>query len=153
MDAPTLTQLFNLNQRALKINLEGISDEESRLLPPSGNSINWVVGHIVSNRQGILELAGETAHWTEADYAAYERGSNRLDPGAARPLAGILADLDRSQEALVRGLERMGPAEMAVAKGNSTVGAHILFLQFHEAYHVGQTGLLRRLIGKTGAIR
>jgi uncharacterized damage-inducible protein DinB len=153
MDAPTLTQLFNLNQRALKINLEGISDEESRLLPPSGNSINWVVGHIVSNRQGILELAGETTHWIEADYAAYERGSNRLEPNQARPLAGILADLDRSQEALVRGLERMGPAEMAVPKGNSTVGAHILFLQFHEAYHVGQTGLLRRLIGKTGAIR
>jgi uncharacterized damage-inducible protein DinB len=150
MDAPTLTQL---NQRALKINLEGIRDEESRLLPPSGNSINWVVGHIVSNRQGILELAGETTHWIEADYAAYERGSNRLEPNQARPLAGILADLDRSQEALVRGLERMGPAEMAVPKGNSTVGAHILFLQFHEAYHVGQTGLLRRLIGKTGAIR
>ena len=153
MDAPTLTQLFNFNQRALKINLDGISDEESRLLPPSGNSINWVVGHIVANRQGILELAGETAHWVEADYAAYERGTNRLEPNQARPLAGILADLDRSQEALVRGLERMGAAEMAVPKGNSTVGAHILFLQFHEAYHVGQTGLLRRLIGKTGAIR
>jgi hypothetical protein len=153
MDASTLTQLFNFNQRALKINLEGVSDDESRLLPPSGNSLNWVVGHIVANRQGILELAGEKPHWAEADYAAYERGSTRLEPNQARPLAGILADLDRSQEALVRGLERMGPAQLAVEQGNSTVGTRILFLQFHEAYHVGQTGLLRRLIGKTGAIR
>ena len=28
----------------------------------------------------------------------------------------------------------------------------LAFLQFHEAYHSGQLGLLRRIVGKPGAI-
>ena len=31
-------------------------------------------------------------------------------------------------------------------------GGNCLLL-FHEAYHVGQTGVLRRLLGRSGAIR
>ena len=33
-----------------------------------------------------------------------------------------------------------------------TLGWRLAFLQFHEAYHAGQLGLLRRLLGKDGAI-
>jgi len=31
-------------------------------------------------------------------------------------------------------------------------GMQLHFLQFHEAYHVGQIGLMRRVVGKPGAI-
>jgi len=31
-------------------------------------------------------------------------------------------------------------------------GAQLHFLHFHEAYHAGQLGLLRRMAGKDGAI-
>jgi len=29
----------------------------------------------------------------------------------------------------------------------------VTFLAFHESYHTGQTGILRRIIGKEGAIK
>ena len=32
------------------------------------------------------------------------------------------------------------------------LGDRLSFLQFHETYHAGQTGILRRLAGKKGAI-
>lgn len=35
----------------------------------------------------------------------------------------------------------------------NTRGRQLEFLQFHEAYHVGQVGLLGRLLGKDDAIR
>ena len=34
-----------------------------------------------------------------------------------------------------------------------TVGSLLMTIAWHQAYHVGQTGLLRRLAGKEGAIR
>ena len=34
-----------------------------------------------------------------------------------------------------------------------TVGETLFVLQFHEAYHAGQTGLLRRMAGHDGAIK
>ena len=33
------------------------------------------------------------------------------------------------------------------------VGSLLAGLLFHEAYHVGQTGVLRRLIGMDGALK
>ena len=35
---------------------------------------------------------------------------------------------------------------------NETVGSLLASIAFHEAYHLGQTGLSRRLLGKTGAL-
>jgi hypothetical protein len=154
MDNATLTHLFSFNQRALKLNLDGVSHEESVRLPASGgNSINWVVGHIVANRQAVLELASQPRFWTEDQARPYVRGSQPLSPSDARPLAEILGDLDRSQDVLAQGFERLSPEALAAERGKSTVEAQILFLHFHEAYHIGQTGILRRLIGKPGAIR
>jgi hypothetical protein len=154
MDSATLTHMFNFNQRALKINLDGITHEDSVRLPsPAGNSINWIVGHLVANRQAVLELAGEPTIWSDADSAPYDRGSKPLAPEDARPMAALVADFDRTQEAIARGLARLGPTELAAPKGNSTVAAQLIFLHFHEAYHIGQTGIVRRLIGKPGAIR
>jgi uncharacterized damage-inducible protein DinB len=37
--------------------------------------------------------------------------------------------------------------------GIGTVREALAVLQFHEAYHAGQVGLLRRLLGKPGVIK
>jgi hypothetical protein len=34
-----------------------------------------------------------------------------------------------------------------------TVGSLLAALAFHEAYHVGQTGILRRVIGREGVVK
>jgi hypothetical protein len=71
----------------------------------------------------------------------------------------VLDDFARSQAMVEDALDRLSDAAIAspvdpqpplMAKN---VGEMLAGLHFHEAYHVGQTGLLRRLLGKPGSIR
>ncbi len=149
-----LVMNFRNNHWVITQHAAGMTHEESvRAHGSGGNSMNWVVGHIVASRNGVLSLLGEPPVWSAADAAPYKRGSSQLDPAAARPLPSILADLDRSQERLLACLERVTEEELAATRGESTLGKQLAFLQFHESYHAGQTGLLRRLAGKEGVIR
>ena len=155
MSAQSLQKLFDVNQYALNVNVEGLSHEESLLQPAGGgNCLNWVVGHIVANRNHVLGLLGEAPIWPEADYERFKRGSAPVrDAGGARPLAKTLEDFARSQERIRAGLNRVGDAGLAAKAGEETVGEKLAFLHFHEAYHIGQAALLRRMAGKDGAIR
>lgn len=149
-----LTMNFRNNHWVLTQHAAGITHEESLARSGSGgNTFNWVLGHIVASRNDILALLGEPPVWSEADAAPYVRGSHELASAAARRLEAILADLDRSQERLMARLERVTGEELAATRGESTMGKQLAFFQFHETYHVGQTGLLRRLAGKEGVIR
>jgi hypothetical protein len=64
------------------------------------------------------------------------------------------------QEPLVNGLNGMSPGDMdklapfsPTGNPKETMGSLLASLAFHEAYHVGQTGLLRRVIGREGVIK
>jgi hypothetical protein len=41
---------------------------------------------------------------------------------------------------------------MEEMRGDDPLGLTLHVLHFHEAYHIGQTALLRRMAGKEGAI-
>lgn len=155
--AALLAYQFGLTARGLGANLEGISDEESRRRPPNGgNSIHWVVGHIVSYRRLTLELLGEQPIWPKERTEAYGRGSSGEVPAEhALALSRLMEDLQATTAAIVKRLEALpdGALEAPSPNPKQTLGQHLAFLAFHEFYHVGQTGLLRRLCGKTGAIR
>ncbi|MFN2513071.1 MAG: hypothetical protein ABR568_16820 [Pyrinomonadaceae bacterium] len=79
------------------------------------------------------------------------------DGSNAQPLEKIVADLERSQDRLVAGLSKVSEPELSAAAPDKsiakTVGETLFVLQFHEAYHAGQTGLLRRMAGHEGAIK
>ena len=64
------------------------------------------------------------------------------------------------QEPLVNCLDRLSPADMdkpapfsPTGNPKETMGTLLASLAFHEAYHAGQTGLLRRVIGREGVIK
>lgn len=156
MIAETLTGLFKTNHFAIRVNAEGISDEEALRQPePAGNCMNWVVGHIVASRNRALALLGEEPVWPREEEERYKRGSAPIrGAGEGRPFSSLMADLDRSQERLLRGIEKAGEAKMAEPLPEwGTVGQALFFLHFHEAYHAGQVAVLRRLAGKPGAIQ
>ena len=154
MSLQSLKKLYDVNAYALEVNVKDLTHEESLLQPGGGgNCLNWVVGHIVANRNHIHALLGEAPIWGEEDYARFKRGSAPVrDAAGARPFEKLLEDFSKSQTQVRAGLERMTEAKLAEAAGDETVGDKLAFLQFHEAYHVGQAGLLRRLAGKKGAI-
>jgi hypothetical protein len=64
------------------------------------------------------------------------------------------------QEPLVAGLSGLPheamdrPAPFSpTGNPNETMGSLLASFAFHEAYHVGQTGILRRVIGREGALK
>ena len=155
MKPDDLRRLFGINHQALHINVKGVTNEEAVLQPsPAGNCLNWTVGHIVASRNSILELMGQEPIWPEPEAKRYARYSPPIVSAAeGRPFDHLLQDLDRSQERIQSALASMTEADLAQPHGDKdTVGGSIAFLHFHEAYHVGQTGLLRRIVGKEGAI-
>ena len=154
MNGMTLAKLYGLNMMVIERNLEGIEHEESFFQPQSaGNCVNWVLGHIVATRNQVMKLIGENPIWSEAEAAPYKRGSKPLtDRTTALPLEKIFTDLKVSQDILLEGLHRMSPEEYEAPVEESTRYEQLAVLQFHEAYHAGQLGILRRLLGKPGAI-
>jgi uncharacterized damage-inducible protein DinB len=153
---------FTFDHYVIKKNVEGLTHEDSLKQPqPGGNCLNWVLGHIVATRRGVLELLGKENALPGEELDRYKRHSAPVvDPQDALPIEEILDALDRSQEAVLSGLEELEQETLnrpvpksPFGRDDETVGSLLAGLAFHEAYHVGQTGILRRLAGYPGAIQ
>ena len=159
MSTRVLSKQVYFNLGALKMNLERLSHEESLVQPqPAGNCLNWIVGHILANRAGILALLGKDPVWNEEEAEPYQRGSEPLtDATQAKNLEDLVAMLETSQESILAGLSEISDEALRApapsGKEGETVETGLAGLVFHEAYHVGETGILRRLLGHDGAIQ
>jgi len=155
MNTEALKTLFDLNHRVIGVNARDLSHEESLREPhPGGNCANWVLGHIVYTRGAALNLVGESPVWSGPEAERYKRGSAPIHDGDhATPYPQLLEALDRSQERLMAGLDRLDDASLGSVAEDGTLANQLAILQFHEAYHAGQLGVLRRIAGKEGAIR
>lgn len=156
MNAALFARMFRVNHGALHQNLAGVTAAEALIQPrPAGNCLNWIVGHVTASRNGILRLLGEEPIWGPGDAARYARSSAPIEgAGDGLPFERIVADFDVAQERILAALERLGPADLEKPyPDRGTVGEVLAFAYFHEAYHIGQAGLARRLIGREGAIR
>ena len=72
------------------------------------------------------------------------------------PFEQMLADFDASQDAIIAGLSEISDEELDVLVPwfgeEAPKSVALAGLIFHETYHLGQTGLLRRVVGREGAI-
>ena len=151
--ADHIKSIYKRNLGVTERNLEGISNEDSRLDPePAGNNINWTLGHILASRNHIMPALKQEPFWDEATAAPYMWGTEALAPDKGETLETLLETLAKSQDQIVAGLDALSEEELEEAFGKGTVSKHLAFMAWHEAYHVGQLGLLRRLVGKEGAI-
>jgi uncharacterized damage-inducible protein DinB len=151
---------INMCNRALQINLDGFTEEEALRQPEGGgNCVNWVVGHILASREPILQLVKQPRVVSEAFEKRYQRGSQPVTGEAedTASLAAMKKDLKLSEERIQQGLEVLTAHDLNEPVGlfgsDKTRAEQLAFLQFHEAYHVGQIGTLRRMVGKEGAIK
>jgi uncharacterized damage-inducible protein DinB len=160
MSAATLTKLFEINAHAIRVNAEGITDDEALIQPePGGNCMNWVVGHILSSREGMLRLLGEPTVLAPELADRYKRGSAPVTKASAAkgdgmPFSKLMEALGTSQERLLRGIAKADDVKWNETVPNfGTAREAVHFLHFHEAYHTGQIAILRRMAGKKGAIQ
>lgn len=145
----------------LQANLVGISHEQSLIQPqPAGNCLNWVLGHLLTVQVAAVELLGQEPVIDKARIERYERGSQPItDPAEALPSDELLAAWSLAAERVDAGLAAFDPQRLdepaPFSPGNDpdeTVGSLLSVICFHQGYHTGQTGLLRRLVGEDNAI-
>lgn len=155
MTASLITAALAFSTRALQLNLDGITHEHSLVQPPGGNCVNWQVGHVVRHRNYMLEALSAQTVWSADAQARYDRGSQPItsDGADVAHLDVLRREFELSTERLTAALAGAGEAALAAPAGQGTVAQRLMTLALHEAYHVGQVGLLRRLAGMSAAIR
>lgn len=122
-----------------------------------GNTMNWIVGHVVRTRNQALGLLGGQPPFDDGEFEPY--GVGTFDPNRALRLEELKRRFDALGPALTGALEKTTAEQLSGAapfsptgNPNETVGSLLASIAFHEAYHLGQTGLSRRLLGKAGAL-
>jgi len=150
-----LTEAFERNVRIIQMQTKGLSQADSLLqMPFRANCMNWVLGHILVNRDSILKSLGEQPLLSDVEIEIYEQESKPLvEEGAGViPLENMLDILQRGQESIAACLAELAPEEFTkeimVGDKTRTLGERLFFLYFHETYHVGQSEYLRQLAGK-----
>lgn len=143
-------------------NLEGITNEESLEQPvPGGNCLNWIVGHLLFSRHELLEVLGAVSAAEKQHYDRYRRGSSAMtDAAEAHPLDSMIARFEETQTLYRHAVENVSEERLAekapLSPANDpeeTIESLLTKFAFHENYHVGQTGILRRFIGKEGMLK
>ena len=151
------TQL-NFTAYTTQSNVADISHEESLRTPAGGgNSMNWVLGHMLDARNSTLKLIGKTPSLDTGDI--YKRNGPEFDAAAAAPFEELVQAFGATQETLVGFLESANADALAKEIPNmpsplgDTLGSAVTAIAFHEAYHSGQLGILRRCLGKDGVLK
>ncbi|MCP4308683.1 MAG: hypothetical protein GY926_24755 [bacterium] len=159
IDARSLAKSFGRNTSILKMQVAGLSHEDSLLQTPYGvNCLNWTLGHILVYRDRVLETAGGGPQFTHGELDRYLRESEPIteDGPAVLPLDSLTAAIASSQEAIDRVVGDMSDEVFSTQSeidGRMVSTARRLFFDyFHDTYHTGQTEILRQVAGTADRI-
>lgn len=144
--------MVELQNRLYNNVLEGVQDATAdKTLNDNVNHIKWLAGHLLSTRCTLVNLLG---HQVSEPYPAlFEKGKG-IDRDAQYPsLAELTNDWDSISEKLQAAVTGMtdealaAEAPIQVPVADRSVLAMLTFFMHHEAYHIGQMGILRKYAG------
>jgi hypothetical protein len=149
-------RLLSIEHNMIHTQTEGLTQTDTLIQPqPSGNCMNWVLGHLLDNQITLLTLLGKESPVDSVLLERYLRDSEPVtgDGPGVLTLERLLDGLDRVQAALIARLGEISDAdfirEIEFRGRTITIGWRVLFLNFHFTYHVGQLELLRQLAGRS----
>ena len=131
--------------------VDGLTQEETLIqLPFEVNCLNWVLGHIVTNRSHALEVVGAEHAWQDDVRKLYNTGTENINPDSETMHVDILLKhLDESVELLKAALENVGEGYLSERftnyRGEKTREEHLSGFNWHETYHIGQLEIFRAL--------
>jgi hypothetical protein len=149
--------IYKLNNGVVSRTLDGLSDDEVWQSPPGGgNPIGWILGHVVGSRTLMLGLLGSPlpSPWEPRLFA---RGSLRADRGSYPTRQAIETTWQATHAAMRQAFAAVTPAQLSAAAttelpGVRTIADQLAFGAFHESYHVGQMGYVRRQLGHSAVV-
>lgn len=152
MDNRELLQTLQRHNYVITRQTAELAHEQSLLqLPFRGNCMNWVLGHMLEARNEMLQRLGQLPVLPAPDDALYKRESAPLTAASpVVPLATLLAGFAESLPRIEQGLAATAEAALDTIineERQTTLRAHLSFLVWHEAYHLGQLEYLRQLTG------
>ena len=130
--------------------MDGITDSECNYQPPfNSNCINWVLGHILNNRNRAIQFLGEKPILTEEQHKRYGYGSPPVctaEPGVLT-VGQMMELLLESQPRIEAGMAAISAAELAreveYARRKMTVEQALLMGVCHDFTHTGELTILR----------
>jgi len=147
-----VASILSLNSALLLRALDGVDQSTAEKRPNDRtNSLAFLACHALDARFYLLRLAGHerTNPWQSLFDAATDVSSMKEYP----PLYELVAEWEELHEATLDHLAGLTAVELDAECGDrfptedrSVLGG-IAFLAFHEAYHVGQMGFLRKYFG------
>lgn len=155
---PTLTAIAHLsalNARMIDRCVGDFLPADWLVRDPAGHDARWIAGHLVVYRRRLVAMMG-LPPLSDAWDTAFQKGST--PNGVPTDLDGlqIVRAFHEAHAAMLPRWEALTEADLArplgrtLPDGGDTIGAGLRFLAWHETYHLGQLGLLRRLVGKPG---
>ncbi len=146
------SSVLQRNLGVFQTNAESLKQKDFLIQTPSdGLHFNWILGHVVHSRQILLEALGAEPSVKNTEILkAYARGS-KTQASEIMSSQDLLQALEISQAALDKALEDADFASPS-PMGRGTLEDYFEFMTWHETYHAGQSGVLRRLAGFAGQI-
>ncbi len=147
-----LIDQLNMQTRLFRNAVSGLRDEDAHEpIVPGTNHISWLAGHTVSTRYDLANMFGANAAEPYPEFFAHQKG---MDATAKYPsISDLTKNWDAISDTLITRLntltdeELAGPLPFPLPIADTTKKGYLSFITHHEAYTIGQLGLLRRLHG------
>ena len=148
-----LVAQFDLHMKLFNNVLDGLSDQEANRRPARDiNNIKWLAGHLTTTRFSLKNIADIDRPDPYAELFAHGKSlRDNIDYPSLDQIRGLWNEIS---DQISTGLSRMpenvlnGPAPARLPIGDDTYEGMLAFLMHHEAYHIGQMALLRRMLGR-----
>jgi hypothetical protein len=128
------------------------SSEATRTTCQNANPMVWMAGHLAQSRANLARLLGveQEIPWP----TLFKRDVAAPTSEEYPPLPEIRRAWEMAGRALRTRLQGMSDGELQadlqvkIPSTDGTLRGAIVFALFHEGYHVGQMGLVRRTLGR-----
>lgn len=150
---------YDMHCRWFKNALAGFTDEEAnRRLNSQMNHVKYIAGHLFNSQYAFTLIAGLQVERKWEDLFAGQGKTKAKDNFPYPTIAEIQAEWDKLQPVIQKALEALPEEALGIEISGSPVAGKGLFkgsvgdlwafLNMHQAYHIGQLGILRRGFGK-----
>ena len=152
----TLRAHFELTCTVMNAAVADTTHAESLRTPVKDlNGMNWVLGHVTHVNAGILELLGAPGDPSSHSLRRYAPGMRPINDPADLLDFNTLRNALREQGPLLDSALSGATEELLASSPpegfDGELRNFLHFIGFHQAYHAGQLGFLRRALGYSRA--
>ncbi|MCB2213163.1 DinB family protein [bacterium] len=156
MTPDDLKLAFAVSQSQVNVYLKDVTPELALTRPPNGgNTIHWILGHILAERLEAVSRNDSPIPDTVPDLSNYTTGSTP-EENPVLSFDELKALIPLSFDLINRMLDSLNENALNATIDSTILGqpptrAQDLFVYTqHEMYHIGQISLARRVLGMPG---